>query len=317
MEERHLRELARIGGEDIRFDRPMRLHTTFRVGGDAAAFYRARSLPGLRRMLAFLAAEGIPYLVVGKGSNLLVLDGGYEGVVIRLGGELASLQGNAEAGRISAGAGAAIKALLRFCAGQGISGLEFLAGIPGTVGGAVAMNAGAVGRETQDVLESLDMVEPGGGLASASREELDFGYRRCSLPAGAVVTRVLLRVERGEPGRVRRHMEDLVERRRRTQPQRTASAGSIFKNPPGEFAGRLVEQAGLKGRRIGGAEISTVHANFIVNTGGATAADIVGLMELVRDEVDRRSGVRLEPEIRIVGRQASGRPERNGAHAGI
>ncbi|MFP3928117.1 MAG: UDP-N-acetylmuramate dehydrogenase [Desulfobacteraceae bacterium] len=308
MEERQLRELARIGGMDIRFDRPMRLYTTLRVGGDAAAFYRARRVPELRRMLAFLGEEGLPYLVVGKGSNLLVLDGGYDGVVIRLGGELASFEAEGDGEEISAGGGAAVRALLRSCALRGIGGLEFLTGIPGTVGGAVAMNAGSAGEEIGEKVIRLEMADHKGRVYSASREDLSFGYRTCSLPPGAVVTRVVLKAEHAEPEVVKRRMKELLAGRGSAQPLRAASAGSVFKNPPGDFAGRLMEKAGLKGRRLGGAVISPVHANFIINEAGAAAADILGLMELAREEVYRRSGVWLEPEIRIVGQQVPARP---------
>lgn len=301
MEARHRKALLEIAGPGVRFDRPMRLYTTYRVGGNAAAFFRAQNLAGLRRVLDFLEAASIPWLVVGKGSNLLIGDKGFDGVVIRLRGSLASMEGSRRKGIVMAGGGATNRRLLDFCANQGFGGLEFLAGIPGTAGGAVALNAGALGREIVDVVDRVELAIPHREPLRVSVHDLAFGYRRCSLPHGAVVTRVWFGVREDDPGAVSWRIAANLDRRRRVQPRGLPSAGSVFRNPPGDSAGRLLEKAGLKGERIGGAAISTEHANWIVNTGDATAADIYGLMTKAREVVLRKTGVALEPEVHVVG----------------
>jgi UDP-N-acetylmuramate dehydrogenase len=191
--------------------------------------------------------------------------------------------------------------MMNACIQNGLGGIEFLAGIPGTAGGAVVMNAGAHGRETGDVLESVTIVVPGGDVVERPAGDLTFSYRACRLPQGAVVTGARFHVEREGRKVVSERVNAHLERRRRALPQGFPSAGSVFRNPEGGFAGRLVDEAGLKGRRIGGAMISPVHGNVIVNTGGATAGDILALVNLAREEVLRRTGVELEPEIRVAG----------------
>ncbi len=301
MEERHRRKLLDIAGPDVRFDRPMRLYTTFRVGGPASVFVRARSMVVLKRIHSYVIAHEVPWLVAGKGSNILVSDRGFEGVVIRLRGELAEVDVHPAQGGASAGGGATIRRFLDRCAERGLGGLEFLAGIPGTVGGAVAMNAGALGRETGDVVREVEILTSKGTLVTHAPNELGFSYRRCRLPRGAVVTRASFEVRPETPGAVRNNISRNLERRRRTQPLGFPSAGSVFQNPPGDSAWRLVERAGMKGKRIGGAEISKRHANVIVNRGGATAQDILSLINLAREQVLRCAGVELESEIRPVG----------------
>jgi UDP-N-acetylmuramate dehydrogenase len=301
MEPRHRKMLREIAGSNVRFDCPMRLYTTYRVGGKAAAFFRARDMEGLLRMLALLEAQSVPWLVLGKGSNVLIGDRGYDGVVIRLRGTLAALEGSRRNGVLAAGGGAANRRLLDVCADKGFGGLEFLAGIPGTAGGAVAMNAGSFGRETGEVVERVELAIPGKEPVHVLPKDLEFGYRRCSLPHGAVVTRVWFAVRLIDSAAVSRRIAGNLERRRKSQPRGFPSAGSVFRNPPGDSAGRLVEKAGLKGERLGGAVISSEHANWIVNTGGATAADIHGLMTKAREEVLRRTGIALEPEVRVIG----------------
>ncbi len=301
MEEGRRKALLDMAGPDIRFDRPMRLYTTFRVGGPASVLLRPRTLAVLKRVHGYLLDQRIPWLVVGKGSNLLVSDRGFDGAVIRLRGELAGIEAGPGGSTLHAGAGATIRRLLDACAARGLGGLEFLAGIPGTAGGAVAMNAGAWGRETADAVESVTLLMRTGDLETRSPEQLGFAYRSCTLPPGALVTGVRFRVQPSAPDTVRRDIERNLECRRERQPSQALSAGSVFRNPAGDTAGRLVEAAGLKGRRIGGAEISPRHANVIVNRGRATARDVFSLMRLTRGEVLRRSGVALEPEIRFIG----------------
>ena len=301
MEPRHRKTLRKIAGSNIRFDCPMRLYTTYRVGGNAAALYRAQDMGGLLRVLAFLKAESVPWLVLGKGSNVLIGDRGYDGVVIRLRGALAELKGSRREGVLEAGGGAVNRRLLAVCSNEGFGGLEFLAGIPGTAGGAVAMNAGASGRETGEVVDRVELAIPGKEAFQVLPKDLNFGYRRCSLPDGAVVTRAWFAVRSDDSDVVSRRIAENLEQRRKKQPHGFPSAGSVFRNPPGDSAGKLVERAGLKGERLGGAVISPEHANWIVNTGGATAADIHGLMTMAREEVLRRTGIALEPEVRLIG----------------
>ncbi|MCF8060891.1 MAG: UDP-N-acetylmuramate dehydrogenase [Deltaproteobacteria bacterium] len=302
MEEKHRRRLLEIAVGDVRFDRPMRLYTSLRVGGVAAALVRAGSLEVLRDVCVYAAAHTIPRIVVGKGSNLLVSDRGFPGVVIRLRGALAEVRWEEE-GELNAGGGATNRRILDHCSREGIGGLEFLSGIPGTAGGAVATNAGARGRDTGEVLRRVELLTAEGTVDTLPSGELRFSYRSCSLPEGAVVTRAVFHVRREAPEAVTKRIARNLSERRRKQPLRFPSAGSVFRNPPEEPAWRLVERAGLRGKRIGGAQISPLHANFIVNSGGARAEDILSLMNLARDEVLRLTGIELEPEIRTVGFQ--------------
>ena len=302
MDERQKTELLRIAGRQIGFDFPMSQHTTFRVGGNAEAVYKASDPEGLSRVVSFLVNEGIPYLVAGRGSNLLVKDGGIGGVVILLAGVFTDIQHEgSHSSDILAGAGLSIVDLLIWCRKEGISGLEFLAGIPGTVGGAVAMNAGAFGKEIGPRVREIRLVSQSGQLTVRDRSQLKFAYRDLDVEAGVVITNVLFRLDQDTPKTVSARIAGCLKRRKETQPLEYPSAGSIFKNPLNEYAGRLIEQTGLKGKRIGGAMISNKHANFIVNKGGATATDILALINLAREEVKRKAGVQLELEIQVVG----------------
>ncbi|MCJ7686129.1 MAG: UDP-N-acetylmuramate dehydrogenase [Desulfobacteraceae bacterium] len=302
MDERQKAELLRIAGRQVGFDFPMSQHTTFRVGGNAEAVYEASDPEGLCRVVSFLVNEGIPYLVAGRGSNLLVRDGGIGGVVILLAGAFADIQfEGSDYSDILAGAGLSIVDLLIWCREEGVSGLEFLAGIPGSVGGAVAMNAGAFGKEIGSRVREIRLVSQRGQLTARDRSRLRFSYRDLNLETGAVITNVLFRLDRDPPETVSARIAGCLKRRKETQPLEYPSAGSIFKNPLNDYAGRLIEQAGLKGKRIGGAMISNRHANFIVNKDGATATDILTLINLARDEVRRTAGVQLELEVQIVG----------------
>lgn len=308
MEERHKKGISRIVGRDVRFDRPMRLYTTLRIGGRAAAFAVVRILDVLKGVLSYAETHGLFWTVLGKGSNLLVSDEGIDGLVIRLRGDLAGVSVGEAGTYLRTGGGAAIRSVLDVCARDGLGGLEFLAGIPGTTGGAVAMNAGARDREVGDSVKRVELLTPEGEISSLGPGALSFSYRRCSLPDRSLITEVLFRIKRESPDAVRNRIRDNMEARRLTQPLCYPSAGSVFRNPPGDAAGRLVEQAGLKGKRIGGAEISTLHANFIVNRGGATAADVLSLMRMAREVVFRETGIELEPEVRMLGFQPGAWP---------
>ncbi len=309
MEERHRRGIFRLVGRDVRFDRPMRLYTTLRIGGNAAAFAVVRTLDVLKGVLSYAETQGLPWTLLGKGSNLLVSDEGIDGLVIRLRGDLAGVSMEEEEGVfLRAGGGAAIRGILGACARDGLGGLEFLAGIPGTAGGAVAMNAGARDREVGDSVKLVELLTPEGEVSSVGPDALAFSYRRCELPEGCLVTGILFRVKREGSEEVKRRVAENMEVRRRTQPLSYPSAGSVFRNPPEASAGRLMEQAGLKGKRVGGAEISTLHANFIVNRGGATAEDVLSLMKQAREEVFNGTGIELEPEVRMLGFQSGAWP---------
>ena len=289
-------------GEWIRFHYPMGQLTTYKVGGPVEALFKARDLETLKKVIKYLSMEGIPYGILGRGSNLLVKDEGVDGVMILLTGSLATIKGSADKSRVWAGGGVHLTDLLNWCRREGMSGLEFLAGIPGTVGGAAAMNAGAFGREINERIQSIQFVTPGGAQVETDRSELKFSYRRLHMETGRLVANTCFGLDRDAPKAVSGRMGECLRIRKQTQPLEYPSAGSVFKNPPGDFAGRLIEKAGLKGKKIGGAMISEKHANFIVNKGGATAKDILALMDLVRLEVKRTAGVTLEPEIRVLGK---------------
>jgi UDP-N-acetylmuramate dehydrogenase len=272
------------------------------VGGAADRFFAPRNLAELQAFLA--SGEALaPLTWVGHGSNLLVRDGGLDGTVIctRRGPKalerLDDLRVRAEAGVPSA-------RLSRFCAEAGLTGAEFLAGIPGSLGGAVAMNAGAYGGEVADILEAVELIDGTGAIRVAPAAELRLAYRHAEIPAGEWVVAARIRLTRGDAEAVRARTRALLERREHSQPVHLANAGSVFRNPPGDHAARLIDAAGLKGTVIGGAEVSEQHANFIVNRGAATAADIEALIRYVRERVAEDSGVRLEPEVRLVGRPA-------------
>ena len=312
MDKRQKKELSRLGVEGVRFDCSMAQHTTFRVGGPAESLYEAKDAENLQRVIAFLNREKIPYIVVGKGSNLLVKDEGLEGVVILLRGPLASMaQENTDPPvsnlrthdmTVHAGAGLPIADLLIHCRDSGYGGLEFLAGIPGTVGGAVAMNAGAFGKEIGDWVKEINVITAEGGVVARNRSQLKFSYRALHMEKKSVIIGACLKVDTGTGKTVAKRIAGYLKRRKESQPIEFPSAGSIFKNPPNDYAGRLIELAGLKGNKIGGAMISEKHANYIVNTGDATAKDILDLLTLIQEKVKKENGIKLEPEIKIVGR---------------
>jgi UDP-N-acetylmuramate dehydrogenase len=303
MNEGERKKLTDLLGNKVAFDQPMAQWTTFRVGGKADGLCIVEDLPTLRKVLAYAKATGTPYLVAGRGSNLLVRDQGIEGLVLILSGPLATVETEGKEGdRIGAGAGLHLSDLLKACRTQGLGGLEFLAGIPGAVGGAVAMNAGAWGKETAEVVHDLEILSASGELTRIKRADLRFSYRELRMPEGGVIVKAAFQCTRTSSGEVEETMRRYLELRKKSQPLEHASAGSVFRNPPGDFAGRLIDEAGMKGVRIGGAMISPKHANFIVNTGGAKAADVLALMDLARKRVREETGVELQPEIKVVGR---------------
>jgi UDP-N-acetylmuramate dehydrogenase len=279
-------------------DEPMRKHTSWRVGGPADRFYEPASIAELQEVLAALPAQ-MPVLWLGLGSNLLVRDGGLRGAVIATSGLPRELERRGATG-VRAGAGLPCALLARQCVRWQVGPAAFFAGIPGTVGGALAMNAGAFGGETWTHVESVATIDRHGTVRERPRAAFTVGYRSVHGPAAdewfLAATFALAADQTTAAG-----LKQMLARRNATQPLGVPSCGSVFRNPPGDFAGRLIEQAGLKGVRIGGAGVSDKHANFILNLGGATAADVEALIERVRSTVERECGVRLEPEVRIVG----------------
>jgi len=298
--EKRMRE---IGGESVSFDVPMSQYTTFRVGGNAEAMYRARNLEELKEMMAFLMDEGIAYLIIGHGSNLLVRDGGFNGIAIILDGAFTSIERTTPAEPyISAGAGLLLHRLVDFCTERGLAGAEFLAGIPGTVGGGVAMNAGSGGEEIKGLIREVTVLTRSGVVERRDSSVLTFQYRGLDLHKGEIILHAGLTLRFDKPASIEKRVSSNIKRRKERFPFDMPSAGSVFKNPDGDYAGRLIDAAGLKGRRIGEAMISPKHANFIVNTGRASASDIVALMDLARAKVSEMFNIQLIPEIKVVGK---------------
>lgn len=280
---------------------PMAEYTTFRVGGPARRLASPRSVGELTSLLELAEREGLPRLVLGNGSNLLVSDEGLDMLVIHTGG-LQKVEAGAAETQVVAETGASLAKTAVFAQRQGLAGLAFAHGIPGTVGGGVCMNAGAYGGEIRQVLREAAVWLPGEGVKRLSNEQMAFGYRRSLLTdrPEAVVLYAVFDLEPGDPETIRGEMEELIRRRREKQPLDRPSAGSTFKRPPGHFAGGLIEQCGLKGARIGGAQVSEKHAGFVINAGGATCADILALIRHIREIVKAETGVTLEPEVKIL-----------------
>jgi len=288
---------SRLRGKVVA-NEPLSRHTTWRVGGPADLFIAPADRVELLLLLRLLAAAGVPWLVLGAGSNLLVRDGGVRGAVIYTG----ALRHLAFAGDglVEAEGGVPLMTLVRETAARGLAGLEAMAGVPGTVGGGVAMNAGAGGQEMASVVREL-VLAGADGEERWGADRFVFGYRRSNLPADRVVAAAVLQFAAAAPAGLEEKIRAALQQRRAAQGVGAPNAGSVFKNPPGAAAWRLIDAAGLRGARVGGAQVAERHANFIVNCGGATARDVLTLIGRVREEVLRRSGVSLEPEVRIVG----------------
>lgn len=287
---------------ELRFDEPMDRHVSWHAGGHARRCYRPVDLADLCAFLRELDAEE-PLLWVGLGSNLLVRDGGFPGTVILLFGALTELEW-LDAQLLRAGAGVSCAKVARTASRAGLTGVEFLAGIPGTMGGALAMNAGAFGGETWAHVAAVETVDRHGDLHMRTPDAYRVGYRSVSGPADEWFVAAHLALEKGDTVQAQARIRELLERRGATQPVQQFSCGSVFRNPPGDHAARLIEACGLKGRRVGGAQVSEKHANFIINTGHASAADIETLLLQVQGTVEHEQGVRLETEVRIVGEPA-------------
>ena len=283
----------------VLFNVMMSEYTSLRIGGPADVMAFPQDEGDLKDLITFAVARDFPFHVIGGGTNLLVRDGGIRGIVINMCEGFRDMTWHDD--RAVIGAGVRLSEILAHCKDAGLSGLEFAAGIPGTLGGAVAMNAGAYGSEMKDVVEGVEVVSRKGQKLFLPKSEIRFSYRKAELPASCAVIRAHMRFAKKSAEEVKARTAELRERRRSTSAISLPNAGSIFKNPEGMFAGKLIEDAGLKGARSGGAEVSGAHANCIVNSGGAHARDVLNLMALIRDRVYSRGGVLLEPEIKVVG----------------
>ncbi len=289
----------RFRGLEFFREEPMNRHTTFRVGGPARRFVRPESAGQCAALLALAEEEGWPVLVLGNGSNLLAADEGIDRLVVHT-GRLDGIERTGERS-VRAGAGVSLARLSSFAQKESLGGLEFAHGIPGSLGGGVCMNAGAYGGEMKQVLSAVTAWFPGEGVRRMSLEELDLGYRHSvfSEKHGAVLEAEFL-LEPGDAGEIRERIAELDCRRREKQPLEYPSAGSTFKRPEGHFAGTLIEQCGLKGFRVGGAQVSEKHAGFVINAGDASCADVLAVIAHVQEAVYRQTGVRLEPEVKLV-----------------
>jgi UDP-N-acetylmuramate dehydrogenase len=291
---------AELSESRILFDEPMRHHTSFRIGGPADALVMPGSVADLRRALQLARRAAVPLTITGNGSNLLVRDGGLRGVVVKLGECFDRIE--VEGTHMVAQSGALLSDVSRTAGAHSLTGREFSIGIPGTLGGAVIMNAGAYGGEMKDVVTQVTALDETGELHEMGPEELQFGYRRSALqPLGWIVAETRMALQPGDPAAIAAKMADLTFQRESKQPLSFPSAGSVFKRPPGKFVGPMVEELGLKGYRIGDAQVSEKHAGFIINRGEATARDVLALIEHVREKVQATYGVWLETEVRIIG----------------
>ncbi len=286
------RKLTEMATGKVLFDECMDRHTSIGVGGRADALVFPESVAELGRLVAMLRAEYVPLFFVGNGTNLIVRDDGFRGVILSTKG--------LRAVRIE---GASLAEVVALAAREALAGMEFCAGIPGSVGGGIRMNAGAYGSEMKDVIESVDLLNGEGNLKSCKREALQFQYRNLALPEGACVAGGVFVLARGSREAVEGRIREILRTRAGKHPLQYRNAGSVFKNPKGVPAGKIIDEAGLKGARIGGAQVSEMHGNFIVNLGSATARDIIGLIELVQQKVLEAKGIALEPEVKIIGEE--------------
>lgn len=287
----------------VRENEPMAAHTSFKAGGRADLFVEPQNGEQLRKVLQLYNKENVKYMVLGNGSNVLVRDGGYRGVIVRIGEAFSSIK--REENRIICGSGALMSAAARFAASEGLAGLEFASGIPGSIGGAVFMNAGAYGGEIAQVLSSARIISKDGNREfNMTADELQMGYRHSVLhETGDVTIEAVFELQPADINEIKANIADFTERRNSKQPVNYPSAGSFFKRPEGYFAGKLIQDAGFKGLSVGGAQVSELHSGFIINKGNAAASDILQLMEIVQAGVYDKFGVKLEPEVRIIGEE--------------
>lgn len=292
-----------VGKGNVRLEEPMAKHTTFQIGGPAQVFVTPDCADQISRVVKLCRDERIPFFVLGKGSNLLVSDAGMDGIVMQLYSQFANCRvtGN----KIYADAGVMLSKIGRMAYENSLAGFEFAAGIPGTLGGAVMMNAGAYGGEMKDIVETVELMDYDGNMFVKSCEEMDFSYRHSVVEENQyIVIGAVLRLEKGSKEAIGQKMEELATARKEKQPLEYPSAGSTFKRPEGYFAGKLIMDAGLRGYQVGGAQVSEKHCGFVINKEGATAADVMQLITDVKEKVYDAFQVELEPEVRLVGRKS-------------
>ena len=294
--------LAGITGEkNVMLNEPMKKHTSFRTGGEADIFVSPDSIKSLKDVIKLFRENDIPFYIFGNGSNMLVSDRGIEGAVIHIGNGFSSIE--VKENKITSGAGAILSAVSNAALENSLTGFEFASGIPGSFGGAVFMNAGAYGSEIKNVIKSVLVLNENLELEELSKDRLELGYRSSIFQKNNyIILGGTIELETGNKDNILSEMNELNAKRREKQPLNFASAGSTFKRPEGYFAGKLIEDSGLKGKKIGGAQVSEKHAGFIVNTGTATTDDIINLMDFCKKTVYEKFGVMIEPEVRITGR---------------
>jgi len=296
--------IAVLGEKNVKENEPMSLHTTFRTGGCADLFLIVDTISALKNVLKICADEGVKHYLVGNGSNLLISDDGYKGVIIKLGKGFFDITvdslNNSES-VIKAGAGVLLSKVARFALDNSLAGFEFAAGIPGTVGGAIVMNAGAYGGEMKDVVKSVTVMDANGDVKTLSCDEMQFEYRNSIVKKeGLYVLETEFLLSCGNKNEIEDKMNELCAKRREKQPLEYPSAGSTFKRPDGYFAGKLIEDAGLRGYRCGGACVSDKHCGFVVNDNNATTADVLAVINYVQETVYDKFGIKLEPEVKIL-----------------
>lgn len=286
---------------DVMESEPLARHTTYRIGGPARYFVVANDLGSLTRLIEACKVDGTPWMVIGRGSNLLVADEGYDGAIITLGRDFRSLNFDEDIACFTVGAGTMLSAVVQEAFRLGYGGMEFAVGTPGTIGGALRMNAGSHDSWIGSRVRTVTLLSEQGELQRVSGEAVEWGYRTTSFAAADTLLECEISVEKGEPFSIHGKMEANLNRRKSSQPLGQPSCGSVFRNPEGDSAGALIERVGLKGHSIGGAQVSTKHANFIVNTGEGRAADVRALIELIQTKVNEAYGIELKPEVRFIG----------------
>ena len=288
-----------LGKDKVLFEEPMSSHTTFRIGGPAEVFLMPESYEQIRSALALCREEGLPYFVLGNGSNLLVSDSGYRGVIIQMDRNMGDIE--LKGTEIRACAGALLSSVAAAARKASLTGFEFAGGIPGTLGGAVVMNAGAYGGEMKDVLREVTVMTKEGDIRVIPSDRLELGYRTSIIKkAGYLVLEAVISLEKGDPQAIQEKTKELASKRTEKQPLDYPSAGSTFKRPEGYFAGKLIMDSGLRGFRVGGAQVSEKHCGFVINTGGATAKDVKELMDHVIRTVKEKYNITLEPEVKFL-----------------
>ena len=289
-----------LGNTKVLVNEPMASHTTFRIGGPADYFVLPETVEELAGILKICKEENVPYFILGNGSNLLVGDKGFRGVVVQLYKNFDGM--TIEGTTVTAKAGAMLVRVAKESGKAGLTGLEFASGIPGTIGGAMVMNAGAYGGEMKDVVTEVTILTKDGKIKKLSGEEMNFRYRGSVVEdEGYIVLEAVMELKEGNPEEIQARMAELTVQRKTKQPIEFPSAGSTFKRPEGYFAGKLIQDAGLRGFQVGGAQVSEKHCGFVINAGGATAADVMQLMKEVSDKVNAEFGVTLEPEVKRIG----------------